>query len=219
MLNVWAGLCPICRTEMPELLVLSELGGGQMIVVAVYVGSLVGLGSEEDAVSLLENLAIKYPAGSTPDARTTRDCQVLGIPAACFITPVGDVLERGDGILTRDQLTTKTETLIEVSVDSYELEVVLRPGRRFALGRGLRTSVAISNQIPTFPNWDQREHKPYPTLAEPRSCYSNEDEKQLGSYARGWSTGTPESDLVRCTGPNQLALSRARGQRLKLEVT
>ncbi len=118
VLNMWAGLCPICRTEMPELQALYEVYGGQVLVVGVDVGSLVGLGSEEDALSLLEDLAITYPAGSTPDARTIRDYQVLGIPATYFITPVGDVVERGDGILTRDQLTTKIETLIEVSVDS-----------------------------------------------------------------------------------------------------
>jgi thiol-disulfide isomerase/thioredoxin len=115
VLNMWAGLCPICRNEMPELQEAHEVYGDQVVVVGVDIGRFVGLGSKEDALALLEDLAITYPVGSTPDARVVRDYQVLGTPATYFVTPGGDIVERWNGFLTGDQLTKRIEDLIEVS--------------------------------------------------------------------------------------------------------
>ena len=115
VLNMWAGLCPICRNEMPELQDAYETYGGEVVFVGVDVGPFVGLGSEEDALSLLDDLAITYPAGSTPDANIIRDYKVLGTPATYFITPGGDIVERWNGFLTGKQLTNKIDGLIDVS--------------------------------------------------------------------------------------------------------
>ncbi len=118
VLNMWAGLCPICRNEMPELQDAYETYGGEVVFVGVDVGPFVGLGSEEDALSLLDDLAITYLAGSTPDANTIRDYKVLGTPATYFITPGGDIVERWNGFLTGKQLTNKIDELIDVSAGS-----------------------------------------------------------------------------------------------------
>ncbi|MFW6082629.1 MAG: DUF3179 domain-containing (seleno)protein [Chloroflexota bacterium] len=118
VLNMWAGLCPICRNEMRALQEAYEAYENHVLVVGVDVGPFVGLGSEEDALALLADLAITYPAGSTPDAKIIRDYKVLGTPATYFITPTGDVIERWNGLLTRNQLTKKIEELIAVSSGS-----------------------------------------------------------------------------------------------------
>jgi hypothetical protein len=86
--------------------------------VGVDIGPFVGLGSREDALALLDELAITYPAGSTPDATVVRDYKVLGTPATYFITPSGDIVERWNGFLTGNQLTRKIEELMEVSQGS-----------------------------------------------------------------------------------------------------
>ena len=118
VLNMWAGLCPICRNEMPELQDAYETYGVEVVFVGVDVGPFVGLGSEEDALALLDDLAITYPTGSTPDANMIRDYQVLGTPATYFITPGGDIVERWNGFLTSNQLTKKIDELIAVSAGS-----------------------------------------------------------------------------------------------------
>jgi thiol-disulfide isomerase/thioredoxin len=115
VLNLWAGLCPICRNEMPELQEAHERYGDQVVFLGVDVGRFVGLGSEEDALDLLDDLAITYPTGSTPDTKIVRDYEVLGTPATYFITPSGDIVERWNGFLTGSQLTKKIEELIGVS--------------------------------------------------------------------------------------------------------
>ncbi|MGD8969590.1 MAG: DUF3179 domain-containing (seleno)protein, partial [Anaerolineae bacterium] len=118
VLNMWAGLCPICRNEMPELQEAHETYGDRVVFVGVDIGPFVGLGSKEDALTLLDDLAITYPAGSTPDAKIVRDYKVLGTPATYFVTASGDIVERWNGFLTGDQLTKRIEELIEVSAGS-----------------------------------------------------------------------------------------------------
>ena len=115
VLNIWAGLCPICRNEMPELQDAYETYGGEVVFVGVDVGPFVGLGSEEDALALLDDLGITYPTGSTPDAKIIRDHKVLGTPAIYFITPGGHIVERWNGFMTGNQLSKRIDELIDVS--------------------------------------------------------------------------------------------------------
>ncbi|MGD9030954.1 MAG: DUF3179 domain-containing (seleno)protein [Anaerolineae bacterium] len=115
VLNMWAGLCPICRNEMAELQAAHERYGDQVLFVGIDVGPFVGLGSKEDALALLDDLAVTYPVGSTPDAQIVRDYKVLGTPVTYFVTPGGEIVERWNGFLTRDQLANRIRELIEAS--------------------------------------------------------------------------------------------------------
>jgi thiol-disulfide isomerase/thioredoxin len=117
VLNMWAGLCPVCRREMPEVQEAYEAYGDRVVFVGVDVGSSIGLGSREDALALLDDLAITYPTGSALDAQIVRDYQVLGTPATYFVSPGGDIVERWNGTLTADQLTQRIEELIEGAED------------------------------------------------------------------------------------------------------
>ena len=113
VLNLWAGLCPICRSEMPELQAAYEKYGNRVLFVAVDVGPFVGLGDEDDALALLDELEITFPAGSTPDASVLRDYKVLGTPATYFFTPDGEVIQQWNGFLSGDQLEEYVERLLE----------------------------------------------------------------------------------------------------------
>jgi thiol-disulfide isomerase/thioredoxin len=119
VLNLWAGLCPICRNELPELQVAHEAygpgsrGRDGVLFIGVDVGPFVGLGSEEDGRALLDELGIMYPAGSTPDSAVLGDYDVLGMPTTHFILPSGESIERRTGTMSEEQLRQNVLELIE----------------------------------------------------------------------------------------------------------
>ena len=89
----------------------------RVLLVGIDIGPFVGLGSEEDGRTLLPQLAITFPAGTTPSAKVMRDYKVLGTPATLFIRPDGEVIERWNGMLTEDQLNEHMESLVQASRD------------------------------------------------------------------------------------------------------
>lgn len=115
ILNLWAGLCPVCRAEMPELQAAYEEYGDRVLVVGVDIGPFIGLGSEEDARALLDELKITFPAGTTPDAGVVRDYRVLGTPTTLFVKPDGEIIQRWTGRLTPGQLNEYIEALLDAS--------------------------------------------------------------------------------------------------------
>jgi thiol-disulfide isomerase/thioredoxin len=118
VLNMWAGLCPICRTEMPELQEAYEKYGDRVLIIGVDIGPFVGLGGKEEALALLNELGITYPAGSTSDVTVMRDYKVLGTPATYFLKPNGEIIQQWNGFLTGDQLNGHIEALLEASASS-----------------------------------------------------------------------------------------------------
>jgi thiol-disulfide isomerase/thioredoxin len=118
VLNLWAGLCPICRRELPELQEAYEEYGDRVLVVGVDIGAFVGLGTEEDALALLGELEITYPAGATSDVSVMRDYQVLGTPTTFFIKPNGEVIQRWTGLMSKEQLNASMAALLEASTSS-----------------------------------------------------------------------------------------------------
>ena len=63
VLNFWAGLCPPCRAEMPDLQAFYNEFHDEATLLGVDIGPFVLLGTKEDARDLLEELRITYPAG------------------------------------------------------------------------------------------------------------------------------------------------------------
>jgi len=118
VLSLWAGLCPICRIEMPELEQAYAEYGDQVLFFGLDVGPFVGLGSQEDGLALLDELEITYPAGTTSDASIMRAYRVLGTPATYFLKPDGEIVEQWNGLLTGEQLQDKIQTLLDASGDA-----------------------------------------------------------------------------------------------------
>jgi len=115
ILNLWAGLCPSCRAEMPELQAAYEEYEDRALIVGVDIGPFIGLGSESDGRALLNELNITFPAGTTSDANVVRDYKVLGTPTTLFIKPNGEITQRWTGRLTPSQLNEYIETLLDAS--------------------------------------------------------------------------------------------------------
>ncbi len=115
VLNFWAGLCPPCRVEMPDLQEVYDEYGDRMLLVGLDVGPFVALGSQADAQALLTELAITYPAGTTTDANVVLDYGLLGMPTTYFISPEGEIVDTWTGLLTKGKLVELVEQLLEAS--------------------------------------------------------------------------------------------------------
>ena len=112
VLNFWAGLCPPCRAEMPEFQHLADDYAGRALVVGVDLGQFFSLGSQEDAMKLLNDLEVKYPAGYTGDANVVRELGVLGLPATFFINADGSLHRKWQGVLNTEKLTEITDEML-----------------------------------------------------------------------------------------------------------
>lgn len=114
-LNLWAGLCPPCRLEMPDFEEVNRALGDEVILFGLDVGPFTNLGTNEDALALLQTLGVTYPAGTTADAEVVRNYQLIGMPTTYFITPDGEIIKQWTGLLTGDRLTELVLELIGAS--------------------------------------------------------------------------------------------------------
>jgi thiol-disulfide isomerase/thioredoxin len=115
VLNLWAGLCPACRLEMPDFEEASKEFGDDVLLIGLDVGPFTNLGTNEQGRQLAEALGVTYPTGTTTDASVIQAYQVLGMPATYFVTPGGEIVRTWTGVLTKDKLTELVDELIEVS--------------------------------------------------------------------------------------------------------
>lgn len=115
VLNFWAGACPPCRLEMPDLQAVHEQYKDRMILFGLDVGPFVNLGTREDGKALVRELGVTYPVGSTNDASVVRSYKVIGMPTTYFITPQGKIIRTWTGLLTKDKLSQFVEELLIAS--------------------------------------------------------------------------------------------------------
>ena len=113
VLNFWAGLCPPCRAEMPDLQRFYDESKNQVTLIGIDIGPFMGLGSHRDAQNLLRELNITYPAGFTNDGSVVRKYEVLGMPTTVFIDSQGKMFEKWTGALNRDILTPITNAILK----------------------------------------------------------------------------------------------------------
>jgi thiol-disulfide isomerase/thioredoxin len=118
VLNFWAGLCPPCRAEMPDLQEMYDEYQGRVLLFGLDVGSFVSLGSTEDGRALLEELKVTYPAGTTFEPKVVREYQILGMPTTLFIKPNGEVIRNWAGLLNKQKMEELVEELLAASTQS-----------------------------------------------------------------------------------------------------
>ena len=115
VLVFWAGLCPICRTEMPDIQEAYLEFGEAVNFIGVDVGLFTNLGSRMDAESLIAELGLDFPSGATMDFQVLPTYEVTAIPTLLFMKPNGLVLRRDNGLLGRETLYERIEALMEAS--------------------------------------------------------------------------------------------------------
>ena len=118
VLNMWAGLCPPCRLEMPDFQEVSDELGDEISIMGLDVGPFTNLGTSEDGQALIQELGITYPTGTTTDREVVKDYRLLGMPTTYFVKPDGQILRRWTGLLTADKLSELVQELVEASAGS-----------------------------------------------------------------------------------------------------
>lgn len=115
LLVFWAGLCPTCRAELPHIQKVYEERADELLVVAVDIGPFVRLGDRDDALQMIADLNLTFPAGSTADAAVLPRYKVLGTPSTAFLKPDGEMLRQWTGRLSEEQLAAFVEELLAAS--------------------------------------------------------------------------------------------------------
>jgi len=115
VLNMWAGLCSACRLEMPHLENVYQEYANEVLILGLDIGPFVGLGDREDALALLDELDVTYPAGATDNIDVVKAYQVVGTPSLFFITPDGEIVKRWAGMMAEDDLKESIEELLAAS--------------------------------------------------------------------------------------------------------
>ncbi len=112
VLNFWAGLCPPCRAEMPDLQKFSDEFGDRLTLLGVDLGQFTGLGTQQDAIDLLEELGVTYPTGFTNDSNVIKDYRVFGLPATVFIDSNGEIFKNWGGALNLEVLRDQSNAML-----------------------------------------------------------------------------------------------------------
>ena len=118
VLNLWAGLCPPCRLEMPEFQRVSDQFGDDTLLFGLDVGPFTNLGTREQGRALVQELGITYPTGTTSNADLVQNYQILGMPTTYFVTPSGEIVRTWTGLLTEDMLAELVEELLDAAAGS-----------------------------------------------------------------------------------------------------
>lgn len=112
VLNFWGGDCPPCRKEMPDFQEVADQFGADVIFVGVDVGPFVGLGTHEQAKSLLKDLDITYPTGYAIDDTPVRAYNIPGLPITLLIDKQGRVAKTKTGLYQEKDLTNDLKKLL-----------------------------------------------------------------------------------------------------------
>ena len=115
VLNMWAGLCPSCRVEMPDFQDVYDESVDEIVLFGLDIGPFVGLGDQADAIKLLEDLDVTFPTGSTEQQEVIAAYRVLAMPSTYFITPDGTVVESWAGPLSGARLRELVDALVAAS--------------------------------------------------------------------------------------------------------
>ena len=130
VLNFWAGLCPACVAEMPDLQRFYDDFGDRATLIGVDVGQFTGLGNQCDARDLLDQLGVTYPAGYTDDSNVVRQYRVLSMPTTVFITSDGEVFKTWIGVLNQDVLTKVTTEMLNQEAALSQVDPIIRTAVR-----------------------------------------------------------------------------------------
>ena len=84
-------------------------------MLGIDVGRFTGLGSQDDAEDLLEELGITYPTAYVDSDTLLREYNIFGMPGAAFVAADGEVISTSTRHLRADDIIDRVLELIEAS--------------------------------------------------------------------------------------------------------
>jgi thiol-disulfide isomerase/thioredoxin len=114
VLNFWAGACPPCRAEMPAFQRVWDANKDDILLVGVDIGPYVQLGSQQDALNLLAELDITYPAAFSVSRQPVLDYGVQAMPTTVFFDGAGQIVSVSSGLLTEEDLSSQVDLLLSL---------------------------------------------------------------------------------------------------------
>ena len=104
ILNFWAGLCPPCRAEMPDFQEFYEEHGHEIVIIGIDIGKYTGLGSQKDALELVDDLGVTYTIGGVKDDSVIELYNVYGLPHTVFIDSEQNIVRAWSGAINLSKL-------------------------------------------------------------------------------------------------------------------
>jgi hypothetical protein len=89
--------------------------GDEVVFFGLDVGAYTGLGDKEDALALIGELGLTFPAGTTPEPTVMQAYRITGIPTMLFFKPNGELLNRSGGLVGAEALREQIQSLLEAS--------------------------------------------------------------------------------------------------------
>lgn len=105
VLNFFAAWCEPCKRELPALRALATANPGVAFLGVDHQDS------REDAVELLDEFAVPYPAGYDPRGDVAARYGVRGLPATVFIDTEGRIIDFHQGELSANELQDRLDRL------------------------------------------------------------------------------------------------------------
>lgn len=99
VVNFFAAWCAPCRREMPALESVYEQVKGDVAFVGIDTRDI-----RSDALALLEETGVSYPAGIDPEGKVAERLGIYGIPTTVFVSAGGALLEQVTGEMTEERL-------------------------------------------------------------------------------------------------------------------
>jgi thiol-disulfide isomerase/thioredoxin len=112
VLNIWAGLCPPCRAEMPGFERVYRDLGARFVMVGLDVGPYVGLGSHDDARAFLRDNSITYPTAYATSSAPLQGYGVQGMPTTVLFDASGALVAKHTGYFDETGFRKQLETLL-----------------------------------------------------------------------------------------------------------
>ena len=110
-LNFWATWCPFCIEEMPDMQIIQDQFGDQLVVLGVNNGESANVGQPYAT----DRVGVNYRLVYDPDERVVNGYNVRAMPTSYFIDANGIIREFQFGFLTLEQMQEKVQAAMVVA--------------------------------------------------------------------------------------------------------
>ena len=112
VLNFWGGSCPPCRAEMPGFQRAYERNQDDFLMIGLDVGPFFGLGTQNSALSLLDELRITYPAAFATSRAPISQFAATALPSTFFFDDEGNLVGSRIGFMDEQEFEGRLRALI-----------------------------------------------------------------------------------------------------------